>query len=103
MSPPSSTTPPELLHEPIPHTTSQPTGSRPSSPTPQPHPSPSRASPRTDPPLHLSTYRLATLLTIPLTFSLLLFWVLSHRDPALVIHYDYLPIAFLVLLSSLFL
>jgi hypothetical protein len=64
---------------------------------------PSRASPRTDPPHHLSTYRLATLLTIPLTLSLLLFWVLSHRNPTLVIHYDYLPIAYLVLLLSLFL
>lgn len=64
---------------------------------------PSRASPRTDPPHHLSTYRLATLLTIPLTLSLLLFWLLSRRDPALVIHYDYLPIAYLVLLLSLFL
>jgi hypothetical protein len=64
---------------------------------------PSRASPRTDPPHHLSTYRLATLLTIPLTLSLLLFWVLSHRNPTLVIHYDYLPIAYLVLLLCLFL
>ncbi|KAE9381087.1 EXS-domain-containing protein [Stipitochalara longipes BDJ] len=64
---------------------------------------PSRASPRTDPPHHLSTYRLATLLTLPLSFSLLLFWLLSRRDPVLVIHYDYLPIAYLVLLLSLFL
>ncbi|KAH8758193.1 protein-ER retention protein-like protein [Hyaloscypha sp. PMI_1271] len=64
---------------------------------------PSRASPRTDPPHHLSAYRLATLLTIPLTLSLLLFWLLSRRDPTLVIHYDYLPIAYLVLLLSLFL
>ncbi|PMD39434.1 EXS-domain-containing protein [Hyaloscypha variabilis F] len=64
---------------------------------------PSRASPRTDPPHHLSTYRLATLLTLPLSFSLLLFWLLSRRDPVLVIHYDYLPIAYLVLLLALFL
>lgn len=64
---------------------------------------PSRASPRTDPPHHLSTYRLATLLTIPLTLSLLLFWVLSHRNPTLVIYYDFLPIAYLVLLLCLFL
>lgn len=38
-----------------------------------------------------------------MTLSLLLFWLLSRRDPTLVIHYDYLPIAYLVLLLSLFL
>jgi EXS family len=63
---------------------------------------PQRPSPRTDPPHHLSTYRLATLLTLPLALSLLLFWVLSHRNPTLVIYYDFLPIAYLVLLLCLF-
>ncbi|KAG9245979.1 protein-ER retention protein-like protein [Calycina marina] len=63
---------------------------------------PHRTSPRTDPPHHLSTYRLATLLTIPLSVSLLLFWALSHRNPDLVIYYDFLPIAYLCLLVALF-
>ncbi|KAF8853839.1 EXS-domain-containing protein [Acephala macrosclerotiorum] len=64
---------------------------------------PPRTSPRTDPPHHLSTYRLATLLTIPLAFSLFLFWILSHRNPTLVIYYDFLPISYLCLLLGLFL
>ncbi|KAA8576697.1 hypothetical protein EYC84_006773 [Monilinia fructicola] len=34
---------------------------------------PQRVSPRTDPPHHLSAYRLATYLTIPLVLSILLF------------------------------
>jgi hypothetical protein len=50
----------------------------------------------------LSTYRLATLLTIPLALSLLFFWALSHRNPTLVIHYDFLPISYLCLLLGLF-
>ncbi|TVY34885.1 Protein ERD1-like protein [Lachnellula occidentalis] len=52
---------------------------------------PARPSPRTDTPHHLSTYRLATLLSTPLAISLLLFWALSHRNPTLVIYYDFLP------------
>ncbi|KAH6671160.1 protein-ER retention protein-like protein [Halenospora varia] len=63
---------------------------------------PSRASPRTDPPHHLSTYRLATLLSLPLGFSLLLFWALSHRNPELVIHYDYLPMSYLCVILAIF-
>ena len=63
---------------------------------------PHRTSPRTDPSHHLSTYRLATILTLPLSFSLLLFWALSHRNPTLVIYYDFLPIAYLCLLVGLF-
>ncbi|ESZ98256.1 hypothetical protein SBOR_1352 [Sclerotinia borealis F-4128] len=59
---------------------------------------PQRASPRTDPPHHLSAYRLATFLTFPLVLSILLFWTLSHRDPALVIYYDFLPISYICLL-----
>jgi hypothetical protein len=38
-----------------------------------------------------------------LTVSLLLFWVLSHRVPDLVIYYDFLPISLLCLLFSLIL
>ncbi|KAE8444171.1 hypothetical protein EG329_000768 [Mollisiaceae sp. DMI_Dod_QoI] len=63
---------------------------------------PPRTSPRTDPPHHLSTYRLASLLTIPLAISLFLFWILSHRNPTLVIYYDFLPISYLCLLLGLF-
>jgi len=63
---------------------------------------PHRTSPRTDPSHHLSTYRLATILTLPLSFSLLLFWALSHRNPTLVIYYDFLPVAYLCLLAALF-
>ena len=63
---------------------------------------PHRTSPRTDPSHHLSTYRLAILLSLPLSFSLLIFWALSHRNPTLVIHYDFLPIAYLCLLLALF-
>lgn len=64
---------------------------------------PHRASPRTDPSHHLSTYRLATLLSIPLSASLLLFWALSHRNPTLVIYYDFLPITTLLILALTFL
>lgn len=63
---------------------------------------PQRVSPRTDPPHHLSAYRLATYLTIPLVLSILLFWTLSHRDPALVIYYDFLPISYICLLFFAF-
>lgn len=64
---------------------------------------PHRTSPRTDPSHHLSTYRLAILLSIPLSISLLLFWALSHRNPTLVIYYDFLPISYLCLLAFLIL
>jgi hypothetical protein len=63
---------------------------------------PSRHSPRTDPPHYLSTYRLATLLSIPLAFFLFLFWALSHRNPDLVVYYDFLPITCLCILLGLF-
>ncbi|TVY82634.1 Protein ERD1-like protein [Lachnellula suecica] len=64
---------------------------------------PARPSPRTDTPHHLSTYRLATLLSIPLTISFLLFWALSHRNPTLVIYYDFLPFSYLCFLLLIFL
>ncbi|KAH7418608.1 protein-ER retention protein-like protein [Cadophora sp. MPI-SDFR-AT-0126] len=63
---------------------------------------PQRASPRTDLPHHLSTYRLALLLTLPFSLSILLFWALSHRNPTLVIYYDFLPISLLLLLLVIF-
>merc|ERR1712093_488266 len=63
---------------------------------------PQRASLRTDLPHHLSTYRLALLLTLPFSLSILLFWALSHRNPTLVIYYDFLPISLLLLLLVIF-
>lgn len=62
---------------------------------------PSRQS-HTQPPHHLATYRLALILSLPLGFSLLLFWILSRRIPELVIYYDFLPISYLCLLVALF-
>ncbi|KAG0650973.1 erd1 [Hyphodiscus hymeniophilus] len=63
---------------------------------------PHRASPRTDLPHHRSTYRLAIVLTIPLILSLFLFWALSHRNPTLVIYYDFLPLSYLWFLLLIF-
>lgn len=63
---------------------------------------PLRPSPRTDIPHHLTTYRLAIVLTLPTLFSLLLFWILSHRSPALVIFYDFLPISLLCFIVAIF-
>ncbi|KAH8815465.1 EXS family protein [Xylogone sp. PMI_703] len=50
------------------------------------------------PPHHLTTYRFATLLTIPLVFSYIFFLLVTRRDAGLVIYYDYLPITLLLLL-----
>lgn len=63
---------------------------------------PRRASPRTQPPHHVATYRLAIVLTIPLAISFLLFWPLSHRNPTLVIYYDFLPLSYLWFLLLIF-
>jgi hypothetical protein len=63
---------------------------------------PHRASPRADIPHYRSTYRLATILTIPLVFSLFLFWALSHRNPTLVIYYDFLPLSYFWVLLLIF-
>lgn len=54
------------------------------------------------PPHHTSTYRLATLLSATLCFSIVAFWLLSHRDPQLVIDYDWWPMTYLLLLAVLF-
>jgi hypothetical protein len=64
-----------------------------------------RYPPRTSPTQashHLSTYRLATILTILLSVSLLIFWTFTRRDPLLVVAYDWLPISYLLLLVVLF-
>ncbi|KAI9744079.1 MAG: protein-ER retention protein [Claussenomyces sp. TS43310] len=54
------------------------------------------------PPHHFSIYRLATILTISLASSLLLFWAFTHRSPTLVVAYDWLPISYLFLLAIFF-
>ncbi|KAI0596591.1 EXS family-domain-containing protein [Biscogniauxia sp. FL1348] len=62
---------------------------------------PGRSSPH-HPPHHLSTYRLATVLSTVFVFSLLLFWAFTHRNPALVLRWDWLPLGYLVVLAVLF-
>jgi hypothetical protein len=62
---------------------------------------PQRAS-ASHPPHHQSTYRLASLLSITLSCSIVIFWLLSHRDPQLVIDYDWWPMTYLLLLALLF-
>lgn len=54
------------------------------------------------PPHHKSTYRLATFLSATLCFSIVVFWLLTHRDPKLVIDYDWWPMTYLLLLAALF-
>ncbi|KAH8675415.1 EXS family protein [Xylariales sp. PMI_506] len=63
---------------------------------------PTRSSPH-QPPHHLSTYRLASVLSSIYGFSLLVFWVFTHRNPALVIAWDWLPLTYLVVLIIVFL
>lgn len=62
---------------------------------------PSRPS-STIPPHHRRTYRLATWVTIPLIVSILLFWLITHGSPSLVVAWDILPQSYLVLLVVLF-
>ena len=57
----------------------------------------------TSPSHHLRTYRLAALITIPLAFSLLLFWTITHGQLSLVLAWDILPQAYLFLLALFFL
>ncbi|KAI9674460.1 MAG: protein-ER retention protein [Caeruleum heppii] len=51
---------------------------------------------------HLSVYRLATLLTIPLFLSILLFWTLTYGNPRLVLTHELLPQSYLILLILIF-
>ncbi|KXJ95915.1 EXS family protein [Microdochium bolleyi] len=51
---------------------------------------------------HLSTYRLATVFSAIFAASLLVFWVFTHRNPALVVAWDWLPLTYLVVLIALF-
>ncbi|THW79152.1 EXS-domain-containing protein [Aureobasidium pullulans] len=62
---------------------------------------PARNSP-TEPPHHFSTYRLATILTIPLAFSLFLFWTITHGNPASVASWEILPNLYLLILVLAF-
>src|SRR5262249_23233965 len=57
----------------------------------------------TEPPHHLSTYRLATVLSLGLAISLNAFWLLTRRDPAaLVPAHDWLPLTYLAVLAAAF-
>jgi len=59
---------------------------------------PPRDSPRQPAP-HLSTYRLAALVSAALGLSLVVFWACSGRDPDLVVAYDWMPMTYLLLLA----
>lgn len=58
---------------------------------------PSRSSP-TLPSHHLSTYRLATLLTVPFVICLLLFWLFTYGDRNLALQWQILPNLYLLFL-----
>jgi len=53
-------------------------------------------------PHHASTYRLATLLTIPLIISLLLFWTITQGSVQAVLAWEILPQSYLVFLAICF-
>ncbi|EUC41177.1 hypothetical protein COCMIDRAFT_106872 [Bipolaris oryzae ATCC 44560] len=58
---------------------------------------PSRASPH-HPSHHLSCYRIATFLSIPLALSLLLFWALTHGSTKAIADWEILPNLYLLVL-----
>lgn len=58
---------------------------------------PSRTSPH-HPSHHLSTYRIATFLSIPLILSLLLFWTLTNGSPTDIAGWEILPNIYLLIL-----
>lgn len=62
---------------------------------------PGRNSP-TLPSHHLSTYRLAILLTVPLTLSLFLFWGITRGNAAAVLSWEILPNLYLLVLVLCF-
>lgn len=51
---------------------------------------------------HASTYRLAAVLTATFLLSIAAFWLFSHRDPTLVLYYDWMPMNYLVVLAVMF-
>lgn len=60
-------------------------------------------SPSTIHPHYRRTYRLAAAVTVPLVVSILLFWVITHGQPSLVLAWDILPQSLLFLLAVFFL
>ncbi|EXJ62358.1 hypothetical protein A1O7_02792 [Cladophialophora yegresii CBS 114405] len=52
---------------------------------------------------HYSTYRLATVLSIPLVSSILLYWAITRGDKHAVLHWQILPQSYLLLLAVCFL
>ncbi len=61
---------------------------------------PRRSSPH-HPPHYLSTYRFAAVLTAVYSLALLVFWVFTRRQPALVVAWDWLPLTYLGVLLAL--
>jgi hypothetical protein len=55
------------------------------------------------PPHHLRTYRVATLVTLPLVLSLLLFWIITRGRAAAVVSWEILPQSYLLFLALFFL
>lgn len=62
---------------------------------------PSRTSP-THTPHHTSCYHFASLLSLPLTISIVLFWLLTRAKPALVLQWELLPNLSLLMLILAF-
>ncbi|KAI0863605.1 EXS family-domain-containing protein [Xylaria cubensis] len=62
---------------------------------------PGRPSPH-HPPHHRSVYRLASVVSSIFCFSLFVFWIFTHRNPGLVLAWDWLPLTYLVVLLALF-
>ena len=51
---------------------------------------------------HVSTYRFAALLTIPLVLSLVLFWTITHGSPRAVAQWEILPTSYILLMVLCF-
>ncbi|KAF9879224.1 putative EXS family protein [Colletotrichum karsti] len=62
---------------------------------------PTRSSP-TEAAHHLSTYRLATVLSTVFFLSISTFWIFTRHTPSLVIEYDWLPMTYFVALAAIF-
>jgi hypothetical protein len=62
-----------------------------------------RNSSPSSPPHYLSCYRLATILTVPLVLSLLLFWAVTRANPVAVQNWEILPNLYLLILVICFL
>ncbi|KAF1815861.1 EXS-domain-containing protein [Eremomyces bilateralis CBS 781.70] len=62
---------------------------------------PSRSSSR-HPPHHLSTYRLASVLSVPLASALVLFWLFTHGNAKEVARWELLPNLYLLVMVVIF-